>query len=145
MRSGRGSGYGRGGLGAGLTGAFLATCFLTLLFVDIAANIFLDAAYIYLLTAMVGYELLDTVKYMSGFQNSDTKKWPRYDQRPPTTGTGTDGKPHDVSAQWSIRIFSDDSCGNSGNVSKVSFPSVDLHSDILEPNIIYTYICGKIV
>ncbi len=117
MRGGRGSGYGLGGIGAGFAGSFLATAFLTLLFVDIAASLFLDAAYIYLLTAMVGYEIKDTVKYMPGFQNSDTNKWPRYDQRPPTTVTGPDGKQKDVSAKWSIRIYSDENCGNNGNVS----------------------------
>lgn len=121
MRRGRGSGYGVGGRGAGFAGVFLGLAFLTLLFVDIAANLCLNAAYIYLLTAMVGYELSDTVKYMPGFQNSDTDKWPRYDQRPPTTVMGTDGKPHDVTAQWSIRIFSDDNCGSNGNVSIISF------------------------
>lgn len=132
MKGGRGSGYGLGGRGAGFAGVFLSLAFLSIMFIELASLLFLDATYIYLLTAGVGYELSDTVRYMPGFQNEDTDKWPRYDQRPPTTVTGADGKPRDVTAKWSLRTFSDDSCGDNGNVSTLcplnSFPKppVDL-------------------
>ena len=104
-----------GGIGAGFAGVFLGTAYLTLLFADVAAHLVLDADYIYLLTSMVGYERSDTVKYMPAFQNSDKNKWPRYDETPETTVKGGDGKPRNVSALWSIRTFSDDSCGSNGN------------------------------